>query len=301
MNHFAFRKCLLLPLLSVFLLSGAALAADESVAVVEHADGRISMDDVRAVLLGATADQRRGFRESSASAEGLATDLLIRRLIARQAKKEGLDRDRTTALRLELAQEKMLFDLYMERTEAAAIDEKKIDRLARDEYLAYPERYRKEEVRARHILVREAPSRGDDARKVAEGLLVRLNAGEPFDELAKKYSDDPGSAAKGGDLGWLGKGKTVKPFEDALFALKSQGQLSDVIVTQFGFHIIRLDELKPVSLLPYDEVKAQIIEGIKTNVRRQARLSIIGPLKSSESLRLDKDALDEAVGAIKQK
>lgn len=303
MSHSVFRNSLIVPFGFCLILSSAVCASDKppqpapdkNIPVISHADGVIGSAEIRAALLGATPDQQRKLQESPSSAEVLASDLLIRRLVAVRANKEGLDRDPNWALRLQLAREKNTFDLYMERAEAAAIDEKKIDRLARDEYRAYPERYRQEEVRAHHILVREAPSRGDDARKVAEALLARLTAGESFEELATKYSDDPGSAAKGGDLGWLAKGKTVKPFEDALFALKKPGELSEIIASQFGFHIIRLDEVKPVALQPYDEVKGVIIEGITNNIRRQTRQAIIGPLKSSESLKLDQKALREAL------
>lgn len=303
MRNSVFRNTLIAPFGFCLILSTAVCASDKppslalekSIPVISHADGVIGSAEIRAALLGASPDQRLKLQESPSSAEVLATDLLIRRLVAAQAKKEGLDRDPNWALRLQLAREKNMFELYMERAERAAIDAKKIDRLARDEYRAYPERYRQDEVRAHHILVREAPSRGDDARKVAEALLARLTAGESFEELATKYSDDPGSAAKGGDLGWLAKGKTVKPFEDAVFALKKPGELSEIIASQFGFHIIRLDEVKPVALQPYDEVKGVIIEGITNTIRRQTRQAIIGPLKNSESLKLDQEALREAL------
>jgi len=79
------------------------------------------------------------------------------------------------------------------------------------------------------------------ARSHADDVLRRARAGESFDALAKEYSSDPGSKDKGGDLGWFGRGRMVKPFEDAAFALQP-GQISDIVQTQFGYHIIKLDE-----------------------------------------------------------
>lgn len=79
------------------------------------------------------------------------------------------------------------------------------------------------------------------ARSTAEDIVRRARAGESFDALAKEYSSDPSNKDKGGDLGWFGRGRMVKAFEDAAFALQP-GQVSDVVQTQFGYHIIKLEE-----------------------------------------------------------
>ncbi len=103
----------------------------------------------------------------------------------------------------------------------------------------------KEEVKAAHILLRLAEDADqttiDKRQKLAEDLLKQLNEGADFAKLAKAYSDDKSNAADGGEIGVFGRGIMVKEFEDAAFALKP-GQLSDVVRTPFGFHIIRVDE-----------------------------------------------------------
>ncbi|GAB4481005.1 MAG: SurA N-terminal domain-containing protein [Burkholderiaceae bacterium] len=119
-----------------------------------------------------------------------------------------------------------------------------------------------EERRASHILLTagEGGSASDKAgaRKRAEELLARLrkNPGD-FAQLAREFSKDPGSAAKGGDLGFFGRNMMVKPFEDAAFALKP-GEISDVVETDFGFHIIRVDEVKPATYKSFEAVRADI-------------------------------------------
>lgn len=129
----------------------------------------------------------------------------------------------------------------------------------------------KEQRRASHILVGVDASASDAdkavARKEAEDLLaqVRKNPGN-FGALAKAHSDDPGSAERGGDLGFFGEGMMVKPFEDAVYKLK-QGEISDLVESDFGFHIIRLTEIKPKSVQSFDEVKRDIVDEIK---QRQA-------------------------------
>lgn len=84
----------------------------------------------------------------------------------------------------------------------------------------------------------------DSARARAEGLLERITAGEDFAELAREFSGDPGSAALGGDLGWFRRGRMVREFEEAAFSL-ADGQVSDVVRSDFGFHIIKVERMRP--------------------------------------------------------
>jgi peptidyl-prolyl cis-trans isomerase C len=119
-----------------------------------------------------------------------------------------------------------------------------------------------EQVRARHILVGVAA--GDDAavraekRKKAEGLLEQLKGGADFAELAKTGSECP-SAPEGGDLGFFERGRMAPAFEEAAFALKP-GELSGVVETEFGYHIIKLEERKAAGLVPEEEVAPKIRE-----------------------------------------
>jgi len=107
-----------------------------------------------------------------------------------------------------------------------------------------------EERKARHILVKNGP----DALDRVGAIRARLEAGEAFATVAQESSEDPGSAEKGGDLGWVKAGDMVPEFEQALFAL-AKGDTSDVIETQFGHHIILLEDIKPASSQPFAEVK----------------------------------------------
>jgi peptidyl-prolyl cis-trans isomerase D len=127
-----------------------------------------------------------------------------------------------------------------------------------------------EQRRASHILITagkdgSAPDKAS-ARKLAEDLLRQVRA-KPADfaRLAKEKSKDPGSAEKGGDLGWFGRGMMVKPFEDAAFALKD-GQISDVVESDFGFHIIEITGSKGTGAKPFEEVRPTI----EAEMRKQA-------------------------------
>ncbi|WP_431273321.1 SurA N-terminal domain-containing protein [Variovorax ureilyticus] len=120
----------------------------------------------------------------------------------------------------------------------------------------------KEERRASHILI-AAPAGApaaerEKARARAEQLLAEVRkAPGTFAEVARKNSQDSGSAEKGGDLDFVTRGAMVKPFEDALFALK-KGEISDVVETEFGFHIIHLNDIKPAVVPPFEKVRATI-------------------------------------------
>ncbi len=132
----------------------------------------------------------------------------------------------------------------------------------------------KEERKASHILIaagKDAPAaERDKAKARAEELLAELRKSPgSFAELAKKNSQDPGSAAQGGALDFVTRGAMVKPFEDAMFALK-KGEISDVVPTDYGYHIIRLDDVKPGVVQPFEQVRARLEDEIRTQHASQA-------------------------------
>ncbi len=123
-----------------------------------------------------------------------------------------------------------------------------------DKYKAQVEASGAKEVHARHILV----ATEDEAK----ALIVKLKGGAKFEELAK-VSKDTGSGANGGDLGWANPNKYVKPFGDALNAMK-KGELSETPVkSEFGFHVIRMEDSRPVTIPALDQVKPQVAEQLR--------------------------------------
>jgi peptidyl-prolyl cis-trans isomerase D len=139
-------------------------------------------------------------------------------------------------------------------------------------YDQHRDQYRKpEQVKVSHILIK-TPLPGPDgkvdekgvaeARHRAEDLLQQLKSGAKLEDLAKKYSEDTGSAKQGGSLGWIGKGQTVPEFEKTAFSL-SKGQMSDLVKSSYGFHIIRVDDKQEAHVRTLDEVKPEIEPVIK--------------------------------------
>jgi peptidyl-prolyl cis-trans isomerase D len=139
-------------------------------------------------------------------------------------------------------------------------------------YDAHREEFRvPEQVKVAHILIKTPlPAAGAkedekgvaDARAKAEDVLKQLKAGGDFAKLAEKYSDDPGSAKSGGELGWIGRGRTVPEFEKAAFSL-GKGQTSDLVKSSYGFHIIRVEDKQDAHLKTLAEVKGDIEQRVK--------------------------------------
>jgi len=143
-----------------------------------------------------------------------------------------------------------------------------------------------EQVSVSHILIKtplpgpdgKVDAKGtEDARKKAEDVLKQLKAGGNFADLARKYSEDPGSGKNGGSLGWIGRGRTVPEFEKAAFSL-AKGSTSDLVQSSYGFHIIRVDDQQSAHVKTLDEVKDQIEESIKQQKAAQAAANQVNTL-----------------------
>jgi len=149
-----------------------------------------------------------------------------------------------------------------------------------------------EQVRARHILL-QLPRDADEATVAAtearaQALLDRIRAGEDFAEIATEESDDSGSKANGGDLGYFGRGQMVKPFEDVAFELEP-GTLSDLVRSDFGIHIIRVEEHKQASKTPFEDVRETLARELlageaKSEVNRALAEKLAAAVRSGESL-----------------
>jgi peptidyl-prolyl cis-trans isomerase C len=208
---------------------------------------------------------------SLAAMQNNVANIYARRVLAKDAVKEGLDTNPLVITAIEKAKERILSDAMLEK-----IDQKNqpslqdLEAWAQTSYRANSKKYEQpEQVRASHILIRTAEP---DAKVKAEAILKELRNGADFSKLAKDKSQDPGSAAKGGDLGFFGRGRMIKPFEDTAFGMAKAGDISEVIESPFGFHIIRLDEKKPAGLQPFAEVKDALLRQAQNEILNKGRV-----------------------------
>ena len=257
----------------------------------KNPDAKATDDEINAYYLGhpkefddfLAANPRASQQAQGAQRDELKKQVGEFKVIAERARKEGLDRDDLTRLQLLFTRSQTLAGAYLGDLQ------KNADKLVADTDV---EQYFKEhpsdfdEVRVRHILVSTQPKQEaedendkddkdkktpekpktltkEEARKKSEALLARARKGEDFAKLASENSDDPGSKDKGGEYDFFGHGKMVPEFEKAAFALKP-GEISDLVETQFGFHIIKLEERRSAPSPDADQkVRQQIVEKLK--------------------------------------
>jgi peptidyl-prolyl cis-trans isomerase C len=150
-----------------------------------------------------------------------------------------------------------------------------------------PQRFKQpEQIKAGHILIK-VDAKADEAKKAEarqkiEEVQQKLKDGGDFAALAKEYSEGP-SSAKGGDLGYFRRGQMVKPFEEAALALKPN-EVSDVVETRFGYHLIKVYDNKPEQTLAYADVKDKIIQRLKQEKIEKEAVQYVGKLKKDAKL-----------------
>jgi peptidyl-prolyl cis-trans isomerase D len=184
--------------------------------------------------------------------------------------------------------------------------------VSREDLQAYYDQHRDdyrvpEQVNVSHILIKTPlpgadgkvdPKGVEEARKKAEDVLKQLKAGGNFADLAKKYSEDPGSGKNGGSLGWIGKGRTVPEFEQTAFSL-AKGATSGLVQSSYGFHIIRLDDKQAAHVKTLDEVKDQIEGSIRQQKAAQAAANQVNALLAqARSAGIDKAAAAKGLNVI---
>ena len=220
----------------------------------------------------------------------------MRRALATEALKADLEKDPLVQAQLQIARDRVLSDARLAAIDNTHVpDEAAQAAYAKAAYQADSKRFTQpERVHARHILVKGTTP---ESRAKAEALLAQLKQGADFKELATKSSDDPGSAAKGGDLGFFEKGRMVKPFEDAAFALGKAGDLSPIVESPFGFHIIELVEKSKPGTRSFADVEPELKEEAVKQSLKDSRESVVKRL--GEQLKLDQPAI-EALAATQK-
>ncbi len=181
--------------------------------------------------------------------------------------------------RIAFAREKLLMEEMLQSVGKAALTDEAMHKVY-DE--AVKQMGEVQEVHARHILIRATP--GDEkASKAAEdkikAVIVRLKKGEDFEKVAKEVTEDPSGKANGGDLGYFSKEQMVPEFSDVAFKLE-KGQISEPVKTQFGWHVIKVDDKRIKPMPKFEEVKPQI----EQFVTRKAQAELVTSLRASAKI-----------------
>ncbi len=242
------KKALLPSLALATLMTGLTpLAFAQNLAVV---NGK-AVPTSRAAAL--TEQVKRSGREITPEMEKQIKDEVIaREIFIQEAQKQGLDTSEDFKTQMELARQTILIrDLFTNYQKANPVSDEEV----KAEYDRFAAANSGKEYKARHILVEKEDE--------AKAIIAKLKKGAKFEDIAKKESKDPGSGAKGGDLDWAPASNYVTEFATALAGL-TKGKLTDAPVkSQFGFHVIRLDDVRDAKLPPLEQVKPQVVQQLQ--------------------------------------
>lgn len=200
-------------------------------------------------------------------------ELIDRELLAQEAARRGLAKNPDVANEIEIARQSVLIRaVVQDAAKGGAVTEE----ATRKEYERIKNELGTREYKARHILVEKEDE--------AKDIIAQVKKGASFEKLAAEKSKDPGSKVRGGDLDWGGPGNYVKPFGDALVKLK-KGQMTETPVqTQFGWHVIRLDDERARKVPPYEEVKANLQQQMQQQSQKTAFEKLLSDLRAKAKI-----------------
>jgi len=246
---------------AVALVAGTlAIAAGAQDKAEKAAKGKASAaasGSSKVVVNGVTIPQSRfeamekelaaqGHPASPEREQAIKEELVSREVLAQAARKRGLDKDPQVQAQMDMARQAVLVRALLDNElKAHPVSDADLEK----QYEQFKASMGTNEYKVRHILV--------DSEAEAKSIIDQLNKGADFAKLAKEKSKDPGSKDNGGDLDWGPAGRYVKPFADAVQALPKGGTTKEPVKTDFGYHVIRVDDVRPMKVPSFAEIKEQ--------------------------------------------
>ncbi len=265
------NKFLLAACVSLVALRGPVFAEDAVVAKVGTLEITQSELDLAIANLDPQLSQLPDEQKKVAALSG-AIDV---KLLAGNAEAAGLKTDPEYVRRMQFIADRELHNIYFKKNVVDAVTEDEVKARYEKEIAALP---KQDEIRARHILVK--------TEEEAKAIIADLDAGKDFIELAKEKSTDP-NKSEGGDLGYFVKGRMVPEFEEAAFAMEKGSYSKTPVKTQFGFHVIKLEDKREAAPPKYEEVAQQV----RQLVMRDKYLEVIEKAKADQKIEIVDETL----------
>lgn len=243
---------------------------------ITEADLELAMADLDQQFARLPPEQRRAAAMSA---------IIEIRLLANEAKAKGLDQDADFKKRIAFLEQRALHSEVVDKEVAGKITDDEIRKVYDKQIADTPPT---NEVRARHILVK--------TKEEAEAIIKQLDGGADFEALAKEKSGDPGSGAQGGDLGYFGQGQMVPEFEKAAFALDVGGYTKEPVQSQFGWHVIKLEDKRQKQPPAFEQVKEQF----RSAVLRDKYFELVKTLRAAGKVEIADPALKASVESIEK-
>ena len=272
------------------VVSAQAAPAAEKPYVVKQGTAVLDFTAIDARVARIPADKRAGYMNDPDRIESTLRGLLLVKQMAKEAIDAGIDKDPVVAAEIELARDEIL----AKRRVAKVIDDVQVpsmEALGKERYIASPALFTTPEtLQLRHLLILRETHGEAAAKALAENLRAEIDAtpGIDFEAFVKQHSEEPSAKEKGGLLPKVAKGDTLGDFESAAFALQKPGEISPVVRTRYGYHIIQLIERTPGARIPYEKVKAQVVRDLEAEFLSNKRKDYVARAQS-ESLDADPD------------
>jgi peptidyl-prolyl cis-trans isomerase C len=284
----------------VLAVPGAALAqapAGDTV-LISNSFAKVTRAEYDAELLKLPADLRTGFANNPRRVNDLLARMLVQKSLAAQGRAAKVDTTPEAALRIELEVDRVVGQMFIESIEAKAIAEfdanpARFEQRAREAFLLDRAKYTTpEQVSATHILFDTKKHTSDEAKKLAQDARAKLVAGADMAQLAKELSDDPSAATNGGSLGWFAQKDMDPAFGAAAFALKNPGDLSEPVMSQYGWHVIRLDGKRPAVVPTFEQARDTIMAELKKRYVEEKTEDAVAATRRDPKTEVNREAVD---------
>jgi peptidyl-prolyl cis-trans isomerase C len=265
-----FRMLSIIIIITVMTPHGL-LAQDKEV-LAKIGNKTITVSDLNKLIGFYEPEQQKAIEKNPQIKENILWQMIRSTVVANIAKKKGFDKRPDIKSQQELMNNNFLAAVYLQKE---IVDKITInDDKARSYYKDHIEVFKTPEmIRARHILIKAETSATDEEKKKAkakaEEVLTKIKKGDDFSKLASEISEDPGTKDKGGDLDFFPKGSMVPAFEEVAFSLKP-GEVSGIIETEYGYHLIKMEEKKDAHLEPYENIKDKVKDQALQEMRKAA-------------------------------
>jgi peptidyl-prolyl cis-trans isomerase C len=274
--------------LALLLLAAPAWAQDTDLA--KNAWTTDTKADFEAEVARIPEDQRFTFLASAERVAQTVKNILVNKTLAAQARAEKVDQEPAVQAEIAAAAGKVLARHRLERAEAA-LKVPDFTKRADELYRASPGKYaEKDVVHTMQILVDTRCRTPDAAKARAMEARAEVLSGKPFAEVAKKYSDDPTVSRNAGDVGPLMIDQLAPAFAEAVSKMKP-GELSEPVLTNFGYHVIRLESFRKGRQFQFSEVRASLLADLKEDWLKQQRKALIDHITEDPGLKLELDAI----------
>lgn len=275
----------------------SAQTASADTVLISNSLASVSLAEYDAELLKLPIDVRAGFANNARRVTDLLARMLMQKSLAAQARAAKLDASPEASRRMQLEIDRLLAQMLIESVEAKAGTEfdanrTKYEARARELYTVDRNSFTTpEQVSATHILF-DIKKRGpDEAKKLAQETRAKIAEGADMGKLAKELSDDA-SAQNNGTLGWFAMRDMDPAFGEVAFALKNTGDVSEPVLSQFGWHIIRLDGRRPATVRTFDEARETIMAGLRKRYVDEKRDEAVATIRRDPKTQVNKDAVD---------